>query len=80
MPRCSKGWPCGRPDPGLARGGRLTPDDARWGIVLLLGSSSVVKSALAFGSGGRPYGVRVAAALSATALAAVLAAWALPTA
>ncbi len=63
----------------LARGGRLTPDDARWGIVLLLGSSSVVKSVLAFGSGGRPYGVRVAAALGATVLAAALAAWALPT-
>jgi uncharacterized membrane protein (DUF4010 family) len=62
----------------LARAGRLTPEDARWGIVLLLASSSTVKSVLAFVSGGRTYGLRVAAALGVTVVAAALAAWTLP--
>lgn len=59
----------------LAGGGRLLLDDARWGIVLLLASSSVVKSVLAFGSGGRSYGTRVTLGLGAMVVAATLVAW-----
>jgi uncharacterized membrane protein (DUF4010 family) len=63
----------------LAAGGRLEMDESRWGIVLLLASSSTVKSILAFGSGGRAYGARVAVGLSAMVLAAALVAWVAPT-
>lgn len=59
----------------LAVAGRLGADEARWGIVLLLASSSAVKSVLAFVSGGRGYGVRVAAGLSAMVAAAAVVAW-----
>jgi len=59
----------------LAGGGRVRMDEARWGIILLLASSSIVKSFLAFGSGGRAYGVRVALGLGATVAAAAVAAW-----
>ena len=62
----------------LASGGRLGPDESRWGIVLLLFSSSMAKSVLAFVSGGRVYGMRVALGLSAMVLAAALAAWLAP--
>lgn len=54
----------------LAGGGRLAMNEARWGIILLLASSSIVKSVLAFGSGGRAYGTRVALGLGAAVIAA----------
>jgi uncharacterized membrane protein (DUF4010 family) len=63
----------------LAAGGRLEMSESRWGIILLLVSSSTVKSVLAFGSGGRAYGSRVAAGLSAMVLAAAVVAWVVPT-
>lgn len=59
----------------LAGGGRIELEHARWGIVLLLASSSLVKSVLAFGSGGRAYGARVAFGLGAMVAAAALATW-----
>jgi uncharacterized membrane protein (DUF4010 family) len=59
----------------LAGGARLQIDEARWGIILLLATSSTVKSFLAFGSGGRAYGARVALGLGAMVLAAGLTAW-----
>lgn len=62
----------------LTGGGRLRMEDARWGVVLLLASSSAVKSVLAFGSGGRSYGTRVALGLGAMLLAASLTAWLVP--
>jgi uncharacterized membrane protein (DUF4010 family) len=62
----------------LARGGRLKMDEARWGIILLLATSSTVKSFLAFGSGGRAYGTRVALGLTAMVVAAALTAWLAP--
>lgn len=62
----------------LARGGRLHIDEARWGVVLLLASSSTVKSILAFGSGGRAYGMRVAVGLAAMVVAAAVTAWVAP--
>jgi uncharacterized membrane protein (DUF4010 family) len=62
----------------LAGGGRLAMNEARWGIVFLLASSSVVKSVLAFGSGGRAYGTRVALGLGAAVIAAGIVAWVTP--
>lgn len=62
----------------LADGGRLPLAHARWGLVLLLASSGAVKSALAFASGGRAYGWRVALGLGASVAGAALAAWAWP--
>ena len=62
----------------LAQGERIPLDHARWGLVLMLASSSVVKSALAFGSGGRAYGLRVAGGLAAMVAAAALVAWFMP--
>jgi uncharacterized membrane protein (DUF4010 family) len=59
----------------LSGGGRIELAHARWGIVLLLATSSLVKSVLAFGSGGRAYGARVAFGLGAMVAAAALAAW-----
>jgi len=59
----------------LAGGGRLGMSEARWGIVLLLVSSAIVKSVLAFGSGGRAYGTRVALGLGAMVAAAAVVAW-----
>lgn len=59
----------------LAGSGRLPGDHARWGVVLLLASSSTSKSVLAFGSGGRAYGARVATGLGAAVAAAAAAAW-----
>ena len=56
----------------LANGGRLELGEARWGIVLLLAASSLVKAILAFASGGRAYGLRVASGLGAMVLAAAL--------
>lgn len=62
----------------LAAGGRLQVQEARWGIVMLLASSSTVKTILAFGSGGRAFGARVALGLGAMVVAAAVAAWVLP--
>ena len=62
----------------LATGGRLGINGARWGIVFLLVSSSIVKSVLAFGSGGRAYGTRVALGLAVMVAAAAGAAWLAP--
>lgn len=62
----------------LAEGGQIPLERARWGIVLLLGGSAGVKSTLAFVSGGRAYGWRVATALVASVTAAAFAAWAWP--
>lgn len=59
----------------LAGGGRLAMTEARWGIVLLLASSATVKCVLAFGSGGRAYGSRVALGLGAMVAAATVVAW-----
>ena len=59
----------------LASGGRVAMNEARWGIVLLLVSSATVKSVLAFGSGGRAFGTRVALGLGAMVAAAAVAAW-----
>ena len=62
----------------LAQGGRIPIDHARWGLVLLLASSSVVKSVIAFVSGGRGYGLRVTGGLAAMTVAAALVAWFAP--
>jgi uncharacterized membrane protein (DUF4010 family) len=59
----------------LARSGQIPMENASWGIVFLLASSSVVKSVLAFGSGGRAYGLRVGGGLAIMVAAATLAAW-----
>lgn len=58
----------------LALADALSLANARWGLVLLLASSAAAKTALAFVSGNRRYGVRVAAGLwSMVIVAAVLA-------
>jgi uncharacterized membrane protein (DUF4010 family) len=62
----------------LARGGQIPLEHASWGIVFLLFSSSLVKSVLAFGSGGRAYGIRVCGGLAVMVTAAVLATWFMP--
>lgn len=59
----------------LTESGRMPVTDARWGVVVLLASSSAAKAMLALISGGRAYGVRVALGLGAAVVAAVLAAW-----
>lgn len=56
----------------LFTGGVLTADDARWTLLGLLAASWVAKTAVAWTSGGRGYGLRVCAGLGA-AVAAVLA-------
>jgi uncharacterized membrane protein (DUF4010 family) len=60
----------------LASSGRMSAEEARWGIVLLLATSGSVKAVLALGSGGRAYGTRVALALAAAVTAAALVTWA----
>lgn len=61
----------------LAHGGQLSIDDARLGLVLLLGASVLAKSVVAFAAGSRGYAWRVVAGLLAMLLAAVLGlAWA----
>jgi uncharacterized membrane protein (DUF4010 family) len=62
----------------LAAGGELSPALARWGVLGLLAASAVVKSILAFSSGGVGYGWRVTVGLLAMALAAALTLWLLP--
>ena len=59
----------------LAAGGELSPTLARWGVLGLLAASAVVKSIVAFSSGGAGYGWRVTAGLLTMALAAVLTLW-----
>lgn len=60
----------------LYRGGVLDAAQARWGLLGLLASSVVVKTGVAFVSGGRGYGLRVAVGLwgmaAATAVMALL--------
>lgn len=56
----------------LHTGGVLTADDARWTLLGLLAASWVAKTAVAWSSGGRTFGLRVCAGLGA-AVAAVLA-------
>jgi uncharacterized membrane protein (DUF4010 family) len=62
----------------LAANGELGPGLARWGVLALLGASAIVKSILAFTSGGIGYGARVATGLLAMLAAAALATWLLP--
>lgn len=64
----------------LAAGGELSPTLARWGVIGLLAASVVVKSILAFTSGGAGYGWRVAAGLVAMLLAAAAVLWFVPAA
>lgn len=54
----------------LAAGGTIAMEQARLGLVLLLAASALAKSALAFASGGRGYGLRVAAGLAAMTVTA----------
>ncbi|MDQ2641288.1 MAG: DUF4010 domain-containing protein [Pseudomonadota bacterium] len=56
----------------LAAQGQLTLAAAGWGLVLLVFVAGVAKSALAFASGGVPYGRRVATGLAAAAAAMAL--------
>ncbi len=55
----------------LAAAGGLEPRHAHWGVLALLAAATTSKSVLAFASGGAGYGVRVAAGLWASVLAAV---------
>jgi len=58
----------------LYRDGVLNEQFAHWAVVGLLAASSAAKSLVAFTSGGRAYGWRIAIGLSAMTLAAALAA------
>ncbi|MGH8029665.1 MAG: MgtC/SapB family protein [Arenimonas sp.] len=62
----------------LYTGGVLDPAQARWTIVGLLGASALSKSILAFASGGRGYGLRVALGLLLMVIAAGATAWLVP--
>ncbi|MBB5015520.1 MgtC/SapB family protein [Rehaibacterium terrae] len=57
----------------LAAAGAIQIDQGRLGLVLLLAASTLAKSALAFVSGGRGYGLRVTVGLSAMTAAAAAA-------
>lgn len=60
---------------GLAQlnaAGSLPVEQARLGLVLLLAASTLTKSVLAFGAGGRAYGLRVSAGLAGMCAAAAL--------
>lgn len=59
----------------LAADGGLQPMYANWGVLALLAAASTAKSILAFVSGGAAYGVRVAAGLWLSMIAAVVAMW-----
>jgi len=59
----------------LWAGGDFSIEQARWGVVALLAASSVSKSVVAFASGGRDYGLRVAAGLMAMSAVAGAVAW-----
>jgi uncharacterized membrane protein (DUF4010 family) len=56
----------------LFAGRVLTPDEARLAVLGLLGAAALAKSVLAFVSGGRAYGTRVALGLAAMVAAAVI--------
>jgi uncharacterized membrane protein (DUF4010 family) len=56
----------------LFAGRVLTPDEARFAFLGLLGAAALAKSILAFVSGGRAYGTRVALGLAAMVVAAVV--------
>lgn len=57
----------------LFASGSLEPVHAEWGVLALLGAAALSKSMVAFASGGVGYGMRVAAGLAASLLAAALA-------
>ena len=57
----------------LFANGTIDVAQARWALVGLLAASTVAKSVVAFASGGRAFGLRVALGLSATTLAAAAA-------
>lgn len=52
--------------------GTFDPAQSRWAIVALLLASALAKSVVAFASGGRGYGLRVAAGLCAMVVAALV--------
>ena len=52
----------------LSHEGAIDADQARWGLFGLLVTSVMVKTGFAFASGGRAYGMRVAAGMSAMLL------------
>ena len=56
----------------LAATGQLELSSAGWGVVVLLAVSALAKGGIAFISGGRPYGWRVASGLAAAPLVAAL--------
>lgn len=56
----------------LTAAGAIEIDQGRLGLVLLLAASTLAKSALAFVSGGRGYGLRVSVGLAAMTAAAAL--------
>ena len=57
----------------LFANGTLDVARARWALVGLLAASALAKSVVAFASGGRAFGLRVALGLAATTLAATAA-------
>ena len=59
----------------LFRSGVFDAEQARWGLVGLLAASWVAKSAVAWTSGGRAYGLRVMLGLGAAVLAAAVLPW-----
>lgn len=62
----------------LSAGNGIGAQQARWGVVALLGASVAAKSVLAFASGGAGYGWRVSAGLAVMLAAAIAAMWLLP--
>lgn len=64
----------------LFRDGTIDARQAQWAVVGLVAASSLAKSVVAFASGGRAYGIRIAIGLLAASAAAAVAAAALPTA
>ncbi|MCS6951388.1 MAG: MgtC/SapB family protein [Bryobacterales bacterium] len=62
----------------LLTAGRLTPDGAWITVLLALASNAVVKTVIAFATGGRDFGLQVTAGFAAMFAAAVLGWWAVP--
>ena len=56
----------------MGTSGSMSPVYAQWGVLCVLASSAVSKSVLAFVSGGRRYGMRVAVALASMEAAALV--------
>jgi len=54
----------------LFRDGTIDATAARWAVVGLLGASALAKSVVAFASGGRSFGLRIAVGLAAATAAA----------